>query len=105
MSEEIFYKKFFRWLSSKIHPHVRSAQGNDVMLERLMQMLENTEEVELSCDEVFDLLDQYAEMELSGEDAENLLPLVKNHLDKCKDCHEEYEALIRMLKASLLLNA
>ena len=105
MSEEIFYKKFFRWLSTKIRPNVESAQGNGAMLERLMHMLENTEDVELSCGEVFDLLDQYTEMELQGEDAADLLPLVRKHLDKCKDCHEEYEALVRILKASPVLNA
>ena len=99
MSEEIFYKKFFKWLSTKIRPNVQSAQDNGVMVEKLMNMLESTEEVELSCDEVFDLIDQYAEMKLRGEDAANLLPLVKKHLDKCKDCHEEYEALVRVLEA------
>lgn len=74
------------------------------MLEKLMQSLQLTHEVELSCDEVFELIDQYAEMELRGEDAARLLPLVKEHLDKCKDCHEEYEALARAIEATATLD-
>ncbi len=63
-------------------------------------MVEDTDEVELSCDEILEMLDQYVELEARGEDAASLLPLVKKHLDKCKDCHEEYEALVRVIEAS-----
>lgn len=70
------------------------------MLSKLLQMVANTDEVEISCDELFELLDRYVEMEVSGEDAAVLLPLVKKHLDRCMDCHEEYEALLRILQAS-----
>lgn len=70
------------------------------MLSKLLQMVANTDEVEISCDELFELLDRYVEVEVSGEDAAVLLPLVKKHLDRCMDCHEEYEALLRILQAS-----
>lgn len=70
------------------------------MLSKLLQMVANTDEVEISCDELFELLDRYVEMEVSGEDAAVLLPLVKKHLDRCMDCHEEYEALLRILQAT-----
>ena len=74
------------------------------MMVKLLQMVENTDEVELSCDEVFDLLDQYVESNVHGEDAASLLPLVQKHLDRCRDCHEEYEALARVIEASSELN-
>jgi len=35
-----------------------------------------------------------------GENAVALMPLVKRHLDLCGDCKDEYEALLRVLKAS-----
>jgi predicted anti-sigma-YlaC factor YlaD len=70
------------------------------MMDNLLRMVEDTDNVELACDEVFELLDQYIEMEKRGEDAAHLLPLVKRHLDKCQDCREEYEALARMFDAT-----
>ena len=77
-----------------------AVQGTtDPMLEDFMQMLDATEEGELACDEVFALLDEYAELILKGEDAARAYPLIKKHLDMCKDCREEYEALMRILGA------
>ncbi len=59
-----------------------------------------THEVEYSCDEVLGLLDQFAEAVLRGENVAELMPLVLRHLEMCKDCHEEFEALLRILRAS-----
>lgn len=64
-----------------------------------LHMASVTEDVELSCDEVYDLLDQFAEAARRGEDVATLMPLVQRHLDMCPDCREEYEALQRMLGA------
>jgi hypothetical protein len=78
------------------------AQANERPTEtvhKLLRMLISTQEVEYSCDEVYHLLDQYAEMVARGEDAGQLMPLINNHLDLCKDCHEEYDALILILEA------
>jgi len=69
--------------------------------ERMLKMIQKTQEVELSCDEVHKLLDQFAEMALRGEDAAVLLPLVRQHLELCPDCMEEYEALARILQAQI----
>lgn len=66
-------------------------------LRELMHMLELTEEEEFSCDDVYKLLDQYTELINSGEDAQELMPLIKKHLEICKDCNEEYEALLSIL--------
>ncbi len=67
--------------------------------EKMLVMIQKTQETELSCDDVHELLDQYAEMKLRGEDASALLPLIRFHLDMCPDCREEYEALMRILRA------
>lgn len=74
----------------------------DEMIGNLLRMVENTDEVEIGCDEVFEMLDQYVELEARGEDITDLLPLVKKHLDRCRDCREEYEALARVFEATSL---
>ncbi|BBL78731.1 hypothetical protein RxyAA322_05850 [Rubrobacter xylanophilus] len=68
-------------------------------LRRLARALEMTEEEELSCDECFEQLDRFVETELAGLDAAAAMPLVEDHLEKCSDCREEYEALLRALRA------
>lgn len=67
----------------------------------LVQKLQQTEEVELTCDEVFALLDEYTDMAMKGENVASLMPLVKQHLEMCPDCREEYEALKRILHAAV----
>lgn len=65
-----------------------------------MHMIENTQDIELSCDDVYQLLDQYTEVVAQGDDAQELMPLVEYHIDICPDCREEFEALLRILQAS-----
>ena len=68
--------------------------------QKLLKMLENTQEVEFSCDDVYHLLDQYSEAVVQGNNAEQLMPLVEHHINICPDCREEFEALLRVLQAS-----
>jgi hypothetical protein len=37
---------------------------------------------------------------LRGEDAATVLPLVRDHLMRCPECHDEFEALMVALKAN-----
>lgn len=53
-----------------------------------------------SCEEVHALLDEYAELLANSEEGAQLMPLVKNHLDRCPDCGEECEALLRILQTA-----
>ena len=59
----------------------------------------STRSDEIGCDECFDKVDRYAEMVLEGRDAAAALPLVSDHLERCSDCREEFEALLIALKA------
>lgn len=77
----------------------RKGYTNELLM-KIMHAVEHTQEFELSCDEVYALLDLYAESSIRGEDVTNLYPLVKSHLDGCVDCREEYEALLHILEAS-----
>ena len=66
---------------------------------KVARQIEMTDEAEYSCDDVHRLLDQFAEAVLRGEDTARLMPLVQKHLAMCQDCREEFEALLRILRA------
>ncbi|HSJ90245.1 MAG TPA: hypothetical protein VK909_23745 [Anaerolineales bacterium] len=61
--------------------------------ERWLQDIHNTQEAEISCSECFDLVSHFVEVELAGEDAVAHLPQLKQHLDQCATCRQEYEIL------------
>jgi hypothetical protein len=51
-------------------------------------------EPELSCDECFDALDRYVELELAGADADRALPGLRAHLEGCPACREDHDSLL-----------
>lgn len=63
-------------------------------LYKLVRAVAWTREIEIGCDECFDQLDYFAEIESSGSEAATTMPLVHDHLRNCQDCHETYEALL-----------
>jgi hypothetical protein len=69
-------------------------------LGKLVWMATETREEEIGCDECFEQLDRFVEMRLSGLDAVAAMPLVQDHLEKCGDCHEEFEMLLETLRES-----
>ena len=50
-------------------------------------------ELEIGCDECFELLDRYVELELAGADADAAVPGLRAHLSGCPACREEHESL------------
>ncbi len=48
---------------------------------------------ELLCDECFDKLDEYVDLELRGSAADEAVPGMRPHLEGCPACREEYESL------------
>jgi predicted anti-sigma-YlaC factor YlaD len=54
---------------------------------------------EIVCEECFEQLDRFVEMRLAGKDPSEALPLVQDHLARCADCREEFEALMTALRA------
>jgi hypothetical protein len=72
-------------------------QNKSPMIKKLMHMISMTKEEEYSCDDVYDLIDQYTEIIARGEDAEHMMPLIKHHLEMCADCREEYESLLSVI--------
>ena len=72
--------------------------GKSEKMQKILAALSTTREVELTCDEVYALLDQFVELAAQGEDVAQLMPLVKQHLDMCDDCREEYKVLERIVQ-------
>jgi hypothetical protein len=63
-----------------------------------LRVLENLEKEEISCNELYVKLDEYVEREVDKKDAAELMPLMREHLDICPDCCEEYEALLHVIE-------
>lgn len=98
----ILFKKFKNWLQHLFGAgqeyHLKMPPG---MVKGLLVSVENTLERELTCGEVFAVLDHYAEITVKGESPEKVLPLVHHHIEMCPDCREEFEALLRILTGSM----
>ena len=69
------------------------------IIRKMMRSIHMTHAQELTCGECFNEVDQFAELELTGKNAAQAMPLVKAHLERCAGCKEEYEALYEALKA------
>ena len=70
-------------------------------LKRIVRDIVTTSPDEIGCGECFEELDRFVELELAGKNAAQALPLVQDHLDRCGNCREEFEAL----KAALIATA
>ena len=57
-------------------------------------------EPEVTCERCFELLDQYVDLELAGEDADARLPGMHAHLEGCPACHEDHASLRELLAAT-----
>jgi len=53
---------------------------------------------ELNCRQCFEHLGHFAELSLVGKSAVEAMPLVQDHLERCVDCREEFEALLAALQ-------
>ncbi len=71
--------------------------SNQAVVGILRVLDEVPEEEEISCGELFTKLDEYVEREVDRKDAAVLMPVIREHLDVCPDCCEEYEALLDIL--------
>ena len=82
----------------RIFGRAAPADPKQELVQGMMQALEMTEEKELACAEVFEVIDQYAEAMLRGDDVQKLQPLVHHHLQMCHECKEEFEMLLEMMQ-------
>ena len=66
----------------------------------ILRVLENIPVEEISCGEFYIKLDEYVEREVNKKDAAYLMPVIREHMDTCSECCEEYEALLEILSKS-----
>jgi hypothetical protein len=52
---------------------------------------------QVTCEECFERLDEYVELELRGVDADEHVPGMRAHLDGCPACSDEHESLRALL--------
>jgi hypothetical protein len=64
---------------------------------RLLARLIGPAGPELSCEECFEQLDHYVELERAGSDADAAIPGMRAHLDGCSACAEDRESLHALL--------
>lgn len=67
-------------------------------VQRLMALLCETREDELSCEEVYGRLDEYVDCLISRQDVGAIRPLLEHHLGICPDCRDELTALVHALE-------
>ena len=62
-------------------------------LEQAIARILGPAEPEVGCDECFDQLDRFVELEVAGHDVDAALPGLQAHLEGCPACREEHESL------------
>jgi hypothetical protein len=66
--------------------------------DELIRTLLGPDGPELTCEECFEQLDRYVELELRGADAEAATPGMAAHLQGCPACREEHDSLVALLQ-------
>ena len=64
----------------------------------LLRHIRETIDDEISCSECFDLVPQYVDLEIAGQASDTTLPRLRQHLDRCAVCREEYETLLDLAR-------
>lgn len=79
-----------------------SARGEGLdpdLLKEMARGIATTRSDEIGCAECFEQMDQFVDLTLAGKDAAQAMPLVQDHLNRCGDCREEFEALLAAVSA------
>jgi hypothetical protein len=65
--------------------------------DRLLSGLVGPSDPEITCEQCFDELDRYVELELAGADADAAIPGMHAHLVGCPACAEDHDSLRALL--------
>jgi len=86
------------WIRRVISRRARNSVDPN-LLKQMAREIMTTRSDEIGCDECFEQMDRFVEMQLAGVDPAEAMPLVQDHLNRCSSCREEFEALLAALKA------
>jgi hypothetical protein len=64
---------------------------------RLLSRALGPTEPELTCEQCFEELDRYVELERDGLDADAAIPGMRAHLQGCPACDEDHRSLVALL--------
>ena len=67
-------------------------------IQKILEMLAHTKEVEASCDDCQQQMAEFVETTLSGKSIPQALKYIYEHLQRCGDCRKEFEALKAALR-------
>jgi hypothetical protein len=73
-----------------------SDRGMSRLTDRLSRLL-GPQGPELTCEECFEHLDRYVELELAGQDADAAVPGMRAHLEGCPACNEDHDSLATLV--------
>jgi len=65
--------------------------------DQLLHRLLGPAQPELSCEQCFEQLDQYVELELAEAERDEVVPGMRAHLEGCAACNEEHASLRALL--------
>ncbi len=65
--------------------------------DRLVKRLVGPAGPELTCEQCFDQLDRYVELELADAPADHEIPGMQAHLEGCPACAEDHESLLEFV--------
>jgi hypothetical protein len=67
--------------------------------EQLVRRLLGPAGPELGCEECFNELDRYVELDVAGARADQAIPGMRAHLEGCPACREDYESLRALVES------
>ena len=65
----------------------------------LLSLVADATEDDISCDGCFEHVAQFVETELAGAEMSDSMLLIKNHMQNCPCCTDEYNALMEAMAA------
>jgi hypothetical protein len=68
--------------------------------DHVLQRLLGPSEEELTCEQCFEQLDRYVELQLAGANAEQLVPGMPDHLEGCSACREDHGSLLAFVDST-----
>jgi len=72
--------------------------GMESKYSRWIKRIRDTRAEEINCSVCLDQISQYVDIELYEGNAADRMPQIKQHLDQCEVCHEEYELLANLAR-------
>lgn len=97
LQERMSVKHVFRWFRESFNKWYEPDEGTGVLLKSLAAADQGT----ISCEDIVMVLHRFEDAIGRGENVLLFMPLIKQHLDVCPACKDEYERLLRKLQPKI----